>query len=311
MKKLRLPSWLRQSVELAKSTAKIWNRSDPWRLSAVVAYYALLSLPGLLVVVIRIVSGIWDQQEVEGQLSQEFSQTMGPDTAQTVEDMIENSRTAGKNWITTIIGIGSLVFGATGVFYHLQISLNSVWNISDDSNAGFKAVVIDRLVSFGFVVAMGFLFLVSFIVTAVLSAISFRLKLLFPDLVVILVQALDFVVGVAVIGFMFTLLFRFLPHARAPWKALRIGALITAVLFAVGKALIGVYFGHAEPGSTYGAAGSLILILLWVSYASLILFFGAAFIRAYCEKYYEPIRPSLLGRKVPDKELDEMPGKTA
>ncbi len=283
-KKLKMRTTFKGTVNLTRNTLRIWNESDPWRLSAVVAYYSLLSLPGLIVITVQLVGTFWGG-DIEGKLSGEFAATIGADTAATIEAVLENSHYGDKHWFAAALGIATLIFGATGVFYHLQYAINKIWGMDTLSSSGFKAVVIDRLISFGFVLALGFLLLVSFFLTALLSVFSARLKLIFPEAIVVLAQVLDFVLGILFIGGLFALMFKYLPYARLPWKAIQRGALLTALLFAVGKSLIGIYFGTAEPGSTYGAAGSVVLILLWVSYASLILFIGAAYIRAYCERH--------------------------
>ena len=277
---------------LLVATFRAWNADDPWRLSAIIAYYALLSLPGLLVIIINLVGSVWGVAIVEGQITDEISTVLGTDAAKAIQTMMIETQDKDKSTIATIIGIGTLIFGGTGVFYHLQVSLNHVWKIKPNPNAGLKKMVLDRARSFAFILAIGFLLLISFTVTAAISALSDYIRRTLPDVIVYLAFTLDFVLSVGIITLLFALIFKYLPDARIRWKSVWIGALITSFLFVFGKFLIGLYFGRADPASIYGAAGSVVLILLWVSYSCLILFFGAEFTWVYAERYGLGVHPS-------------------
>jgi len=276
---------LKDVPSLLKRTFNLWKDSDPFRLSAIVAYYAILSLPALLIIVIFLVEKIWGAEIMEGKLTGEFSSAFGKDTARSIQSMIESARIQDGNMLNKVIGIATLIFGATGVFYHLQISLDKIWGTSEDVSNGFWQIVKDRVLSFGFVLVLGFLLLISLVISTVLSTLNEKLRAIFPDVYVVTAQVLDFVVSTGFIWLLFSLLFRYLPHTPIRWKSVWIGGLLTALLFDVGKGLLAFYFGEAEPDSTYGAAGSIVLLLLWVSYSCLILFFGAQFTYAYAEKY--------------------------
>lgn len=271
--------------KLLKRTFILWNESNPFRLSAIVAYYAILSLPALLIIVIFVVENIWGTEILEGKLTGEFSSAFGKETAQSVESMIESARIQDGNLLNKVIGIATLIFGATGVFFHLQISLDKIWNASEDSSEGLWQIVKDRVLSFGFVLVLGFLLLISLVVSSLLSALNEKLKSIFPDVYVVTAQVLDFVISTGFVWLLFSLLFRYLPHKPIHWKSVWVGGLLTALLFDLGKGLLAFYFGEAEPDSTYGAAGSVVLLLLWVSYSCLILFFGAQFTYVYAENY--------------------------
>lgn len=277
--------------KLLAETFKCWNADYPWRLSAVVAYYAILSLPGLLVIIINAVGAIWGPEIVQGSLNDEISRALGPDTAEAVKTMVENTQGENKNLISTIIGIGVLVFGATGVFYQLQISINQVWQLRTNPDAGWLKMVFDRARSFAFILVMGFLLLVSFLVTTAISLLSGYIQSIFPQFSVLLAYALNFGLSLAVITLLFALMFKYMPDAIIRWRTVWAGALITALLFILGKFLLGLYFGAANPASTYGAAGSVVLILLWVSYSCLILFFGVEFTWVYSNRYGHGVRP--------------------
>ena len=266
-------------------TYKAWDADQPFRLSAVIAYYAVLSLPGLLVIIINLVGAVWGVDIVQGQLTDEISRALGSDAAESIKTMIIETQTNGKSTVATIIGIGILIFGATGVFYHLQLSLNEIWQIKPDNDTGFFKMLLDRARSFAFILVIGFLLLISFMVTTAISALNNYIKSILPDVIVYIAFILDIIVSISIITVLFALLFKYLPDAKIKWKTVWIGSLITAILFVLGKFLMGLYFGEANPGSTYGAAGTIVLILLWVSYSCLILFFGAEFTWVYAKRY--------------------------
>jgi membrane protein len=283
---------LKDSFSVLKEAAIGWNNSDPFRLSAVIAYYAVLSMPALLVIIVNLLGLIWGNDVIEGRLSSQLSSVLGTDSADAVSTMIENSRTQDKSIIFTIIGIGSLLFGATGVFFHLQISLNTIWKLKPNPDANWKRLVIDRVLSFGFVLILGFLLLITFVLSAALTALSGQLKTIFPDTMVVVAQVADAVISLGIVTVLFALIFKYLPHSKIQWRSVWVGALLTSVLFVVGEFALGYYFSQVEPGSTYGAAGSIILILLWVSYASLILFFGAEVTYVFAKRYGPGVAPT-------------------
>lgn len=300
---------IRDLPKLLVETYKEWNKDDPWRLSAVVAYYSLLSLPAFLVIIINIVGAIWGTDIVQGKLTDEISSALGQDVGESIRAIIESAKGENKTFISTVIGIATLIFGATGIFYHLQISLNDIWDIKIDPSAGWKKLVLDRARSFGFVLVLGFLLLISFILTTVLSAFSSYISSVAGEIVVYFSFLTDTLFSVSIITILFALIFRYLPDARIQWKTVWIGAFITAILFVLGKYLLSLYFGKADPGSTYGAAGSIILILLWVSYSSLILFFGAEFTFVYARHYGIKIKPNSTAVRYEMKEIVVEKGK--
>lgn len=276
---------LKHLPSLLLDTAKAWLDDDPFRLSAIVAYYAVLSLPALLVIIINSVGYIWGVEIVQGQLTDEFSTALGQDAATAIESMIRETQDTDKNTWSTILGVGTLLFGATGVFYQLKVSLNEIWNVTPAPETQFWKMLIDRAKSFAFILVLGFLLLTSFIMTAAISVLKGYIRQLFPDIMLYLGYAIDSVLSIGIISILFALMFRYLPDAKIPWKTVWIGALLTAILFVLGKLALGIYFGQADPGSTYGAAGTIVLVLLWVSYSSLILFFGAEFTYIYARRY--------------------------
>ncbi len=289
---------LKDLPSLVKDAAVSWNRDDPWRLSAIVAYYAILSLPGLLVIIINVVGYIWGTEIVEGKIYNELEDALGTSTADGVQSIFESAREEGQSFVSAAISIGALIFGATGVFYHLQISINKVWEIQSDPKSEILRYLIDRVRSFGFVLIVAFLLLISFVVSALLSALHGYIGTWFPELSLYLVQMLNLLIPLAVITLLFALIFKYLPDAHIRWKTVWIGAIITSFLFTLGKELLSFYFSEASPGSIYGAAGSIIIVMLWVTYSCLILLFGAEFSWIYSKRYGHGIRPKSYAKSI-------------
>lgn len=283
---------LKALPSLIVDTYRSWMSNDPFRSSAVVAYYAILSLPALLVIIVNVVGAVWGTEIVQGKLTEEFSMALGSDAATSIKTMIEETQSVEKSTLSSIIGISILLFAATGVVYHLKISLNAIWRIKPDPQAKIKKVIIDRVLSFAFILAIGFLLLISFIVTAAISVLNDFIRKVLPDVLLYAAYTIDFLISIAIISVLFGLMFKYLPDAMVKWPSVKIGAVLTALLFVLGKSALGYYFGLAEPGSTYGAAGTIVLILLWVSYSCLILFFGAEFTYNYAERFGHGIKPN-------------------
>ncbi len=288
---------------LVKKAAISWNNDDPWRLSAIIAYYAILALPGLLVIVIGMLSSLYGTEIVEGRVHEEIKNIMGASTADSVESIFQNTREGESSWVAAVIGIGALVFGATGVFYHLQISLNRVWQVKSDPKNSILQYLIDRTKSFGFVLVIGFLLLISFILTALLNGLQGYISQWIPNIAFYLLKVSDLIISFGVITVLFALIFKYLPDVHISWRSVWIGSLITSSLFSIGKEILSFYFGEANPGNVYGAAGSIIIILLWVSYSCLILFFGAEFTWVYAKQYGHKMRPRSHARSLDPGEV--------
>lgn len=281
---------------LIKETAIEWNKDDPWRLSAVVAYYAILSLPGLLVVIIGSLSYFWGPELVEGQVYEQVREELGQSAADSLEAIFITASQAQGSWIAAIIGIGGLIFGATAVFYHLQISLNRIWDVKSDPKRAILRYMIDRAKSFAFVLVIAFLLLISFVISSLISGLQDYLANYLPPALINLIMIGEFIVAFLVITLLFALIFKYLPDVYISWRSVWVGAFITSFLFAVGKEILSIYFGQASPGNVYGAAGSMIIILLWVTYSSLILFFGAEFTWVYTQRYGYKMMPKTHAR---------------
>ena len=271
--------------ELLVTTAKSWFASNPFEKSAIVAYYAILSLPALIIIILNLVGAIWGRDIVQGEFIDEISKALGKETATSIRTMMLDRGDAPTSMFSNVIGIATLLYGSTGVFFQIQNVLDKIWDAPPPSKNGIIATLIGRFKSFGFILIIGFLLLISFILTSLLSTFGKNLSKFIPENRIDLIYIFDILVSLGFIYVLFAMMFKWLPNATIKWRAVRIGAGLTSLLFVGGKYLLAVYFSEMEPGSTYGAAGSIILIMLWVSYSSLILFFGAHFTRAYSQKY--------------------------
>lgn len=263
-------------------------------MAAALSYYTLFSLPPLLVIVVTIAGYFFGQAAVQGRISQEIGYLIGPGAASAIEVMIRNAteRMTGGT-IAAWFGIGALVFAATTALAQLQQALNRAWEVAPDpAQGGIRNFVMKRVLSFGMIVGVGFLLLVSLALSAALSAVGDQLSLFLPAwMSARLLQVITFVVSFAVVTFLFAAVLRVLPDAQITWDDVLPGALFTALLFTVGKSLVGFYLGKSDPGSAYGAAGSLAVILVWMYYASAILLLGAEFTQAWVRTDGREIMP--------------------
>lgn len=289
----------KELVKLFKDAYRSWNAKDPFRQSAAVAYYAIFSLPALLVIIISIAGLFFGTEAVNQSVMDQIAKTMGHETAGQVKEMLASAVKSRTSIWATIIGIVVLISGAVGVFLELQKSLNMIWEVQTKKQTGIWPVIRARLFSFGLVMAIGFLLLVSLVVSTALAAISGWLNAGDSAWLAVLFHTIDFAISFLVISTLFALMFKILPDVKNSWRHVFIGGMVTGILFLIGKTAITFYFGKANPASGYGAAGSIILILLWVSYSSMILFFGAEFTKAYEVMRSGKIRPSEIAKKEP------------
>ena len=288
----KVKGFLKDLWTITKNSTIAWSKADPFRQSATVAYYAIFSMPALLVIIIACAGFFFGEKAVSGQIAHQIESVMGKDTAIQIQDMIVKS-TNHKNTIwATIISIGTLILGCTGVFEELQVSLNQIWEVKVVAKKKWLKSLKDRLFSFGLILSIGFLLLVSLALTTILAALSGWIKNYLPDFILIVFHALDFVLSYGVITVLFALMFKILPDAKIKWKNVWTGAVVTALLFIIGKFGLGIYLGKTQPASAYGAAGSIILVMLWVSYSCMIVFFGAEFTKQFTFHYGGKIEPT-------------------
>jgi membrane protein len=269
------------------------------------AYCTVFSFGPLLIVIIFLSSIFFGQQAVEGQIYGQLEDFLGHDTALQLQEIIKKAAVSGKGTVAAIIGFITLLFAATTVFAEIQDSINSIWGLKPKPKKGWLKILKNRILSFSVIVSLGFLLVVSLGITAVIDALSKRLQLQFPDTAVIIFYIVNQLVTLIVVGLIFAVVFKILPDAKIRWKDVFAGALVTALLFMIGKFVISFYISKASIGSTYGAAGSLVVLLVWTYYSSLILYFGAEFTKAYAIKYGLPIYPNEYAVTIKQVEVEE------
>lgn len=296
---------IRDLGKLLKITFKEWNSKDPFRQSAVIAYYAIFSIPGLLVLIITITGYFYDKDIASESILNQVSNTMGPDTASQIKDVLDSvSKSKSTIW-ATIIGAIVLVFGATGVFVELQKTLNQIWEVKTATKKGILPILKTRFFSFGLILAIAFLLLISLVVSSLLAAMSSWISFETSYIMTIVFKIINFSLSLLIISILFALIFKILPDAKIRWKHVWLGSIFTGILFTVGKTALAFYFGKANPGSGYGAAGSVILILLWVSYSSMILFYGAQFTATYANMYSGKVAPTKIAEEDSNSKSDK------
>ncbi len=281
---------------LFKTTFNEWYDKDPFRQSAIIAYYAIFSIPGLLVLIIAIAGAFFGNEVINQKLIAQISETIGSDTALQIQEVLSKSTSEKSTTWGSIVGITILLVGATGVFVELQKTLNLIWNVKVKPQNGIWLIIKARLFSFGLILAIAFLLTISLVISTALVAISNYIQLESSQLMMTIYGILNFIISLSVISALFAMIFKILPDAKIEWKHVWLGSLVTGLLFTIGKMSLAYYFGKAEPASVYGAAGSIILILLWVSYSSMILFFGAEFTAAFAKMYSGIVAPTAIAK---------------
>ncbi|HLP71598.1 MAG TPA: YihY/virulence factor BrkB family protein [Bacteroidales bacterium] len=286
---------MKKFFKSAKGAYKEWMAKDPFRESAVIAYYAIFSLPGLFVVIITLAGWFFGRDAVNQQVMGQISAALGQDTGEQIQNIISKQQNQTQNtsiW-GTIIGILTLLLGATGVFVQFQKSLNIIWEVkADPKKSGIIQLLKARLFSFGLIVAIAFLLMVSLLVSTMLTAFGDWLSGKFSDSLLVVLKVVNFIISMGILTFLFALMLKVFPDAKIKWRDVWIGSFVTALLFILGRFALSLYFGKANPGSVFGAAGSIILVLLWVSYSSMIVFYGAEFTRQYADLNSGGAQPS-------------------
>jgi membrane protein len=275
---------LRLGWTLLKASFSEWLEDKAPRLGAALAYYTAFSLSPLLIIVIAVAGLAFGQEAAEGQIIAQMESLVGEDGAKAIAAMIQNARKPSSGIIAGVVGLATLLIGATGVFGELRDALNTIWEVQPKPSRGLIGLLKDRFLSFTMVLGVGFLLLVSLSVNAGLAAMGSFLGGMLPGLAV-LGQIVNFVVSFSVIGLLFAMIYRYLPDLKIPWRHVWIGAVLTAVLFEIGKFLIGFYLGNSSVTSAYGAASSLAIILIWIYYSAQIFLLGAEFTQVYAKHH--------------------------
>jgi len=262
------------------------------KFSASLAYYTIFSLGPMLIVIIFLASFFLGRDAIEGTIYGQIKGMVGDQAALQIQEIIKNASVSGSNKLTALIGFVTLIIGATSVFMEMQDTINMIWNLKAKTDRGLIQIVTNRLLSFSVIVSLGFLLLVSLVITALLEGFMGKLQEMFPQVTVILAYIINLLITLFVVSFLFGIIFKVLPDAVIRWKDVAVGAIFTGILFMIGKFGITFYINHSKVASTYGAAGSLVILLLWVYYSSSILYFGAEFTKAFALKYGSEIKPN-------------------
>lgn len=279
------------------------------KLSGSLAYYTVFSMAPLLVVIISLCGLFLGQEAAQGEIYRQLEGFLGPDTALTMQDLIRKASIGDKGVVAFIIGIVTLLVGATTVFSDIQDSINMIWGLKPKPKRGWLKLLKNRFLSFSVIISLGFLLLVSLGINTLLDAFSEMLKAKYADISVVVFYILNMVVTLLVISLIFGVIYKVLPDAIIKWKDVALGAVVTATLFMIGKVAISIYIGKSDVGSTYGAAGSLVVVLLWTYYSSIILYFGAEFTKAFAMKYGDEIKPAHYA--VTTKEVEVETGNSS
>lgn len=277
---------------LLKTTFFEFNEDNAIKLSAALSYYTIFALPPLLIIIITICGFFFGEEAVTGQLYGQINRLVGHDAAIQIQEAIKNVQLSDSNAFVTVFGVLMLLIGASGVFAEIQSSINFIWGLRAKPDKGFKKFIQNRVMSFSMIVTVGFLMLVSLMMNATLDILNDQLELYLPQSTVYLFYVINIVIVLLSITLLFALIFRTLPDGVIKWKDAFIGAGFTAVLFMMGKFAIGFYLGNSTIASVYGAAGSVIIILVWVYYSAIILYFGAEFTKVYAKSYGGKIAPN-------------------
>src|SRR5450631_3392587 len=277
------------------------------KLSGALSFYMIFSMGPLLLIIITMCSIFFGHAAVEGRVYTQLEGFVGHDTAIQLQQIIQHAAISGKNTLATVIGVAFLIIGASSVFAEMQDSINMIWGLKPKPKSGWITFLKNRLLSFSIIVSLGFLLLVSLGFSALVEAFGNHLKLIMPGISVILIYAINLCITIGITTFIFAVIFKVLPDAEIKWKDVTIGAVATMILFLIGKFAISYYISKSNVGSTYGAAGSLIVLLLWIYYSAMILYYGAEFTKFYAVEFGDQIKP--MDYAVTVRQVEEEKGK--
>ncbi|MEO5712052.1 MAG: YihY/virulence factor BrkB family protein [Luteolibacter sp.] len=302
-------------IDLLKQSMNDWMEDKAMRLSAALAFYSIFSLAPLLVITLGIAGLVIGKEAATGQLYVELKSYVGAASADALQSMVQSANKPAQSTLATVTGFATLLLGASGVFGQLKDALNTIWKVEEKTRAGFIGMLCGKLLNFGMVLVIGFLLLVSLLLSTAVAGLNHRLESILP-LPAFMWSALAFVISMGIVTALFALIFKVLPDARIGWRDVWVGAFLTALLFEIGKTGLGWYLGRESTASAYGAAGAIVLLLLWVYYTSCILFFGAEFTRVHAQHRGRVIGPVAGARKVTAEEraqqglaaAEEVPG---
>lgn len=300
MKKFFQDAWM-----LIRETVQKLQEQDPVMYAAAIAFFTVFSLPSVLIIIVQTLGTILGTEQIRDQLANQVSGLIGAASTEEIINIMQNRGWDSSSLLVNIASIVFLLVSATVIFGFVQKALDAIWGVKPKPEKGIVKFLKDRLLSFSLIIVLGFLLLVSLVIDAVLSIFRDFLNSYFTnDYTVYIIQLVSGVLSLIVISLIFALIFRFLPDAKVRWKDVTVGALVTGVLFTIGKYLIGLLLANTRIASTYGAAGSLAGILVWVFYSSLLVLVGAMFTRVYANKLGKRITPKKHSVRVITKEIE-------
>ena len=289
---------------ILKESLSDFSDNKSFRMSAALAYYTIFSIAPMLIVIISLLDVFYGKNAIEGTIFEHIRGFIGVDAALQIQQVIKNAAISRDITWASVVGICALIFAATGVFAEIQDSINYIWRLKAKPKKGWLKLVLNRVLSFSMVVSIGFILLVSLVVNSLLDVLGQQFLRFFPEIAVYVAYGINIFITFITISFLFAVIFKVLPDARIHWRDVIIGSVTTAILFMVGKFGIGYYLGKTHISSTYGAAGSVVIILLWVYYSSMILYFGASFTRAYAIRTGRNIFPNDYAVWIQEIELE-------
>jgi membrane protein len=297
--------FLKSSWDILKQTVLNFFEDDSFSYASSIAFYTIFSLPAILIISLSVGSTFYERDVVQRELINQVAKLIGTESAADIEEILINATLDSTGPIAKIIGVATLIFSATTVFISLQTSINKIWGIKPKPRRGFIKYLIDRLLSIAMVITLGFLLLVSLIIETMLMVVQNGMSKIMAGWTLYIVSVVNIFISLAFITLIFAMMFKVLPDAKIKWRDVWVGSLVTTALFAAGKYLIGFYLGNSSVNSAYGAAGSLVVILIWVYYSTVIFLFGAELTSVYAEKTGSEITPYHHAVKVQMIELEK------
>jgi len=296
--------------DILKDTYKDWSARDLGTEAASLAYSAIFSIPGLLIIIIWITGIFFGAEAVQGEITKFIGSMMGKDVGKSLEEMVIGGMVDKKNVIMKIVGIVTLVFGATSLFFQFQKSLNKLWDVVAAPKKAWEKYLLDRANSLGMIIVIAFLLLITLLLSSFIGLANDWVIRHFGLETLVLVNIINIVVGFLIAFFLFAAMFKILPDVELQWKSVWVGAVVTALLFTLGKYILTFYFEKFNPSSSFGTAGTVILLLLWINYTCQLIFFGAEFTKVYTKKMGYRLKPSKHAKwspqTVPEENAEEV-----
>ena len=303
---MAIRAFFRNAGTIFKNAFKGFSDHKVFKLSGSLAYSMVFSMGPLILIIITTSSFFFGREAIEGKVYGQLEGFLGRDTAFQLQEIIKHAAISGKSTLATIIGIIVLFIGATGVFSEMQDSINTIWGVKPKPKKGWVAFLKTRFLSFSVIIGLGFLLLVSLFISALVETFGNHLRARFPHVSIAILYIVNQLVSIGISGFIFAVIFKVLPDAKIGWRDVNVGALVTTLLFLLGKFGISFYISKSNIGSTYGAAGSIVVLLLWIYFSSVIVYFGAEFTKSYAMELGEPIGPADYAVTI--KEVEEEKG---